>query len=148
MRRIALITLGAGFLIGLATVAGVLYLEHELSSPGFMAFLQRGCAKEAKRVFLHAGWPPDGVVNGSVAHYSSHYNAHVGRCLMLVAITTNDPRDKETRKSYTVGDAYEQVTYAQYFETALPGFATSVLRCDLTVPKEKPVLCHTAKEWN
>jgi hypothetical protein len=66
----------------------------------------------------------------------------------FVAYTTNDPRDKETRKHYTVGDAFEQAIYAEYFETALPGFRTAVLQCDLTVPKERPVLCHSAEEWS
>jgi hypothetical protein len=147
--RIAVIVFRAVLIIGLAVIGGIFYFDHEFSRPEFITALQERCAKQAKRVFIAEGWPLDGsVVNYSVAHYTSHFNARLGRCLMLVAYTTNDPRDKETRKHYTVGDAFEQAIYAEYFETALPGLSTAVLQCGLTMPKEKPVRCHSAKEWN
>jgi hypothetical protein len=147
--RTAVIAFSTVLIIGLAVIGGTFYLDHEFSRPEFIAALQAPCAKQAKRVFTAAGWPLDGsVLNDSVGHYTSHFNARLGRCLMLVAYTTNDPRDKETRKHYWVGDAFKRATYAEYFETALPGFSTAVLQCALTVPKEKPVLCHSAKEWN
>lgn len=124
-------------------------MSYELSRPEPVAALQQRCSKQAKRVFTAEGWPLDGgAVNYSVAHYTSHFNMQLGRCLILVAYTTNDPRDNETRKSYTVGDAFEQGTYAEYFENALPGFSTAVIQCDVKMPKEEPVLCHSAKEWN
>jgi len=131
--------------IAVAAIGGAVALEEESNSP---AALQKRCADQAKRVFTAEGWPLDGrVVNYSVAHYTSQFNARLGRCLMLVAYTTNDPRDRNTRKSYTVSDAFEQATFAEYFESGLPGFSTAVLQCNLTLPKEKHVLCHSAKEW-
>ena len=147
MNRITVFAFIAVAIIGVAVAGGGFYLE--LNRPKFIAFLRERCAKEAKRVFTAAGWPLDGsVVNNSVGHYASHFNERLGRCLVLVASTTNDPRDKETRKHYWVGDAFKRATYAEYFETALHGFPTSVLQCTLTMPEENRVFCHSAKEWN
>jgi hypothetical protein len=135
--------------VAMTSVAVADRMSYEMNRPGIVAASQQRCSKQAKRVFTAAGWPLDGsVVNDSVGQYTSHFNARLGRCLMLVAYTTNDPRDKETRKHYWVGDAFKRSKYAEYFETALPGFSTAVLQCELTIPNENPVLCHSAKEWN
>jgi hypothetical protein len=133
-------------IIGLAVITGTLYVWNQFSRPALIAARQeKSCNKQANRVFTTARSPLD----GSVGRYRYHFNERLGRCLMLVAYTVHDPRDHETRKHFTVGDAFQQVaTYAEYFETALPGFRTAVLQCSLTVPKEKPVLCHSAQEWN
>lgn len=149
MNRFAVFAFSAAAIIGVAAIGGISYLDHESIRLEFIAALQGRCAKQAQRVFAAEGWPLDGsAVNDSVANYTSHYNARLGRCLMLVAATTIDTRDKATRKHYTLGDAFEQAIYAEYFESALPGFFPLVLTCKLTVPNEKPVFCHSAAEWN
>jgi hypothetical protein len=146
MNRIAVFAFVAVAIIAVA-VAADFHVDHELNRPEFILALQKRCAKQAERV--GSGWKQsDDPVNGTVESYTDHYNASLGRCFILFKITINDRVDKETRKSFSLRDAFEQATYAEYFESDLPGFNPLVSTCSLTMPSEKPVVCHSREEWN
>jgi hypothetical protein len=148
MKRIAVFAFPTVAIIGVAAAAGF-YLDHELSRPEFILALQKRCAKQAERVVAGSGWKQsDDPVNGTVESYTDHYNARLGRCFILFKFTINDRADKETRKSFSLRDAFEQATYAEYFESDLPGFNPLVSTCSLTMPNEKPVACHSNEEWS
>lgn len=148
MNRFAAFAFGAAALIGLAIAGGIFYLDRELSSPELRAALRQGCAGRAERIFTAEGWRLGGrQPDGRFATYRDYYNGRSGKCFVLIGVMTMDPRDREARISSTLGDAFEQVAYAEYFESRTRGLAPFVT-CKLTVPGEKTVFCHSAKEWH
>ncbi|HWY16170.1 MAG TPA: hypothetical protein VNX86_13615 [Rhizomicrobium sp.] len=148
MNRIAVFAFVAVVIVAVA-VAADFYVDHELNSPEFILAQQKRCAKQTERVVAGSGWKQsNSPVNGTVASYTDHYNARLGRCLILFKYIVNDMATKDTRKSFTLVDAFRQATYAEYFEADLPGFNPLVSTCRLTIPSEKPVVCHSREEWN
>ena len=147
MDRFAAWAFGAAALTGLAVAGGIYYLDRALSNPELRAALQQGCARRAEQVFMAEGWGPGGrQPDGRFARYRDYYNPHSGKCFVLIGVLTMDPRDHETRFSSTLSDAFEQATYAEYFESRTNGLSPYVT-CKLTPPGEKTVFCHSAKEY-
>jgi hypothetical protein len=147
MQRFAL-TFGVAALAVVAVAGSVYYLDPELSGPAFRATLQQRCTKQAERVFTGQGWRLGGrQPDGRFAGYRASYNPRLGKCFVRIGVLTIDPRDHETRFSSTLSEAFERATYAEYFESRTRGLAPYVT-CKLTPPGEKPVFCHSTKEWN
>jgi len=148
MDRFAAWVFGAAALIGLAVAGALFYLDRALSDPELRAAVRQGCAARAERVFESEGWRPGGrQPDGRFATYQDYYNPRLGKCFVLIGVLTMDPRDREMRISSTLSDAFEQATYAEYFESRTTGLSPYIT-CRLAPPDEKPVFCHSAKEWH
>ncbi|HSC19218.1 MAG TPA: hypothetical protein VLC74_09915 [Rhizomicrobium sp.] len=146
-RPLAAFALGALAIVG-GTIAVAFYISHQLNTPQAISALRQSCAGQAERVFRAQGWRLGGrQPDGRFAGYRARYNPRLGKCFVVIGVLTRDPRDHETRFSSTVADAFEQRTYAEYFSSRTRGLAPYVT-CKLTVPHEKPVFCHSAREWH
>jgi hypothetical protein len=144
--RFGVVAFSTAAMIWVAIPYGIFY---QSSRPEFVAALQQRCNRQAERVVAGSGWKQsDDPVNGIVESYRDHYNARLSRCFILFKSIITDMTTRDTRKSYSLRDAFEQATYAEYFESDLPGFNPLVSTCSLTMPNEEPVVCHSSEEWN
>jgi hypothetical protein len=148
MSRFDNLALSAAAIITIAIAGGVLYLNYERSRPEFRAALHERCTKRAERDLTAVGWRLDGgLTNGKSVKYKTHYNDRLDECFLLTAVTTVDTETDGIRKEYELGNLSEQASYAEYFESRTPDLAPFI-QCKLDVPNEKPVFCHSAKEWD